>query len=288
LPANRSRTERWRDCLDQIRERGGFLEFSLSRPDESREDAPAHGADLVWRCRLLDVGLDSMFIEQPQTLGEPIRLLPGSELVGVMSIGQNRWNFRTKVVESSVGAGADRRVSVIRLSLPKTMDRVQRREFYRMSTAGVQLPTVSCWPLLNQSSAVAAEVATRAMAADAAAGRSPSVSGDDPGVLPEVGPMFTGLLANVGGGGIGLIVPHTDASRFDRARCFWLRIDLTPDLKVPIGVVARVAHTHLDSALNVYAGLSFDFSHHREHRDFVIEQIAEYVAVGQRQGRRAA
>lgn len=282
MPASRSRTERWRDCLDQIRERNGCLECSVARAasDESNDEC----ADLVWRVRLLQVEDTFIAVEQPQTLGTNIQLNVGSELVCVMAIGQNRWKFRTRVLASDASRGQ------IRLAPPGNVERVQRREFYRMAggLGGVSLPKVTCWPLLNQASAVAAEVALRALHADVTAGRALVVGMDDPGVLPEVGPAFSGLLANVGGGGIGVVIPHAESSRFDRARAFWLRVNLGPDLPVALGVVARVAHTHLDSSMNVYVGMSFDFSHHREHRDFVIAQIAEYASRVQRGSRTAA
>jgi hypothetical protein len=57
----------------------------------------------------------------------------------------------------------------------------------------------------------------------------------------------------------------------------WLRVDLRPDIPAPIAVTCRVAHTHIDSSQNVYAGLAFDFSHNTGHRQFIVDVFAAYV-----------
>ena len=61
MPANRSRTERWRECLDQIYERSGGLELSLDR--HGMADAGTGGAptDLIYANMpdyLLQLGTD--------------------------------------------------------------------------------------------------------------------------------------------------------------------------------------------------------------------------------------
>jgi hypothetical protein len=56
-----------------------------------------------------------------------------------------------------------------------------------------------------------------------------------------------------------------------------------PTVPAPLFLTARVAHTHIDSQQNTYAGLSFDFSQDPEHKGFVVAQIARYVgSVGTR------
>ena len=52
-------------------------------------------------------------------------------------------------------------------------------------------------------------------------------------------------------------------------------MDLRPDIAAPIGVTTRLAHTHIDSAHNLYAGLAFDFSHNLSHRKFVVDLFAQ-------------
>jgi hypothetical protein len=102
-------------------------------------------------------------------------------------------------------------------------------------------------------------------------------SPDTPILLPEVGPRFNARLVNIGGGGAGIAIGRDDATSLDRARLIWMRLDLRPQIACPLGISARVAHTHLDSAQNMYAGLAFEFAHNPGYRQFVVEQICRYV-----------
>lgn len=275
MPANRSRTERWRDCLDQVYERGGCLEISL---ESGGGDASAH-ANLVWRVRVLHITETEIVVEQPNALGQTIRFETNSRLIAVLAIGQNRWMFPTQVVGTlDVPQSASRAVSALRLAMPSSVERCQRRQFYRMSTAELRLPNVTCWPLLDPTSAVAAEIANRALITEMIRNGSPATpTREEPFVMPDVGPSFRATLVNVGGGGAGLLVPPSESTASARSRTLWVRIDLTPDVPAPLAMTAKIAHTHLDSAQNQYLGIAFDFSAHPEHRDFVVSQITRFV-----------
>ena len=73
MPANRSRTQRWREQLDLILARGGGLELSLDRA-ASVDQTP----DLVWRVRILQVNEDSILVEMPGAAGASVELPVGS------------------------------------------------------------------------------------------------------------------------------------------------------------------------------------------------------------------
>lgn len=259
MPASRSRTLRWKDSLEKIRERGGAIEISVDLP--AKEGAGSH---LIWRVRVLDVGPDRILVEQPMALGRDLSIRSGLELVCGITVGQNRWMFRTRSVAT------DGRT--LALAMPERVERCQRRDFFRVGTTSLALPPADCWPLLDPLSAVSAEVANRALISEGGQ-YDPEASI----LLPEVGPKFRGQLVNIGGGGAGIIVGKEEASALERARLLWVRLDLTPQIAAPIGVAARVAHTHLDSAQNLYAGLAFEFAHHPEYRQFVVDQISRYV-----------
>src|SRR5262245_7241178 len=140
MPANRSRTERWRDCLEQVYERGGCLEISLEG------ESGGSSADLVWRVRILRISESELVVEQPNALGQTIRLEKGASILAVLSIGQNRWMFPTRAVGTlEVSQSEGRGVSALRLEMPVRVERCQRRQFYRMSTAELRLPNVTCW-----------------------------------------------------------------------------------------------------------------------------------------------
>lgn len=285
MPANRSRTERWRDCLADIAERGGGIEISIDRGQQSGDEPRA---DLVWRVRLLSMAERELVIERPTAINRPVELAPGTPLVGAMTIGQNRWMFSTKVLPSITPDA--RGMGPVRLAMPATMERCSRRSFYRVSTGGVELAPVEIWPLLDPASAVAAEVANEAQIHELQSNAAATSNRMEAPILPEVGPRFTGRLANLGGGGAGLLIERGEAGALDRYRTFWMRIDLRPEIPAPIGLTAKLAHTHLDSTGRIYAGVAFEFGFNQGHRGFVIEQITRYVnrLLNERSGDRLA
>jgi len=291
MPASRSRTERWRECLDQIYERNGGLELSVDRDEAGAENGPA---DLVWRVRILRMTDTEIAVEQATAMGQVITLAPGTRLIAGMSIGQNRWMFKTEVLSPSAADAAPlRQGTSVRLRMPEHVERCARRAFYRMTTAELRLPEVQCWPLMDPCSVVAAEVANRAQISSLLRGE---VAADafphdaEPIVLPEVGPPFRAKLVNLGGGGAGFLVDRTASSGSDRSRMIWTRINLTPEIPAPLAVTAKLVHSHIDSGMNTYMGVAFDFSYHAAHREFVVAQINRYVQAQQRRQtlRRAA
>lgn len=272
MPASRSRTERWRDSLRKVYERDGALEISIP----AGAGSPSRGADLLWRVRIVGLSDTEIVIEPPCAAGRAISLEPGINLVAVLAVGQNKWMFHTRTLPSGPAARGPR---TVRLAMPQTVERVQRRNFLRISTAELSLPKVECWPLLDPTSVVAAEVANRALILDLLRGDSPAQSHrDEPFLLPEVGPKFHGRLMNIGGGGAGLFLDRNDTAAADKARVYWLRVDLTPQIPAPIAMTARLVHTHIDSGQNLYAGMAFEWAFHESHREFVVEQICRYVA----------
>ncbi len=294
VPAQRSRTENWRDCLKQIHERGGALELSIDRGPSTGAGEQA-ASDLVWRCRIVDVGPTWIAVEPPAAFGATLGLRPGARLIGGMTIGQNRWMFRTVTLPGVPGANPMRVGPSARLvvEMPVSVERCSRRSQFRVSTAHLNLPRAQCWPLIDPTSVCAAEAANRALINDLLSGKPQGGGGtaDDPDaiLLPEVGPMFNGALLNISGGGMGLLVGPTDAAALASRPLIWLRVDLRPEIPAPIAITARVAHTHIDSAQQVYAGLAFDFAHNPGHRAFVVEAIGRYLELLQRgQSARAA
>jgi hypothetical protein len=121
---------------------------------------------------------------------------------------------------------------------------------------------------------VAAEVANRALInALCESGVASETGAKEPILLPEVGPKFPARLMNVGGGGAGLIIAPGDTAAVDRARLYWIRIHLMPHVAAPLGITARLVHTHIDSTQSLYAGMAFEWSFNPGHHDFVVEQI---------------
>ncbi len=233
------------------------------------------GSDLLWRVRLFSVGESQIVVEHPAAAGSPIRIPNGLEVIATMSVGQNRWLFRTRVV--GVNPPSSRGPATVTLAAPEAVERCSRREFLRVSTAQLTLPNVSCWPLLDPSSVVGAEVANRALVQSIERGdRGPFEDGEAT-LLPEVGPPFRAMLMNLSGGGVGLVVARDDHAAANRSRLVWCQMDLRPEIPAPLGMTVRIAHTHLDSEQNLYLGGAFDFAFHASHREFLVEQVTRYV-----------
>ncbi len=283
MPANRSRTIEWRRCLQQLAQRQGGLEIAVSRDYAQGED----GRHLVWRVRLLQLTEEAMIIEQPMTLGQTIRLQPGIQLVVILAIGQNRWMFNTvNLGETTYQPDRHPTVAANRLSLPVSVERCQRRNYYRVDTASLNLPEVDVWPLLDAKSVLIAERMNELEFEAAQPGApSPSSAGTDtfdPEMLmPDVGPKHAATLLNLGGGGIGLRFHPEDAPILSRHKLFWIRFRLPPELTTPICATAKLIHTHMESSQHTYAGMAFDFSFNPAHHRFVVNQICRYIAVQQ-------
>jgi c-di-GMP-binding flagellar brake protein YcgR len=289
VPAHRSRTLEWRRCLQQIQERNGAIDIAVARLSASADGVDAEppvGRDLVWRVRVLGLSDGLLRVEHPQALGHLVPLRPGVELVAVICIGQNRWMFHTVVVGLLEHRLNERKmVPAMALEMPDSVERCQRRNYYRVETVGLSLPRVDSWPLFDPASVVLAE---RLNEMQAERGRT-RADLDEPvqlefdDVMPDVGPCFTAMLMNIGGGGAGLLIEPGDVQTIARHRLLWLRISLPPELSDPICVTGKVVHTHVESSQHVYAGVSFDFTFNAPHERFVVDQICRYVTAQQRE-----
>lgn len=269
-------------------QREGAIEITIPASGGAAADSPDR-ADLIWRVRIISVSDEEIVVEQPNAAGQYIDFAPGVSLIAVMAIGQNKWMFRTSVLPPLARPDRlPRFPKSMRLAMPDDVERCQRRNFYRISTAELQLPRVECWPLINPASVVAAEVANRALIMEQLNGTAPRPSreerlSDDSLMLPEVGPRFNARLVNLGGGGAGLMIDRNESSAADRARLYWMRVNLMPTIPSPIAMTARLVHTHMDSSQNLYAGMAFEWAFHTAHRDFVVGQITRYVLQLQKQ-----
>jgi len=285
MPANRSRTDRWRQSLEKIRSRGGGLEFTV---DNQNSSSDSESKNLVWRVRLLDYDDNTLVLEHPGAMGLSFQIDQGTPLIGILSVGQNRWMFHTQTLKCVTEKNRQGVFKKLLVEMPKKVERCMRRNFDRTSSARVNLPVVNAWPLLNHASAGPVEIANRMMIEQLREQGSITKEAFDPQMLPEVGPRFDAKLANIGGGGVGLVVDKENRSCLDSVHLFWLSINLLPSVPAPVVMVARMAHSHIDSQQNTYAGLAFDFSQSNGHKDFVVKQIDRYIRDSQSVSRKAA
>ena len=288
VPALRSRTTGWRRCLEQIHQRQGSIEVAIdtsTEEDSGDANRTGSGGDLVFRAKLLDLRDDVLCIETPSALGEAIDFEVGLRLVGIIAIGQNRWTFQTTCQGISNLVTSNWKGPALHLDMPASVRRCQRRRDYRLDTTGLALPGVSIWPLLDPKSVVLAE---RVNEASFLRERDALSSSDDPAtlnsllqdepLLPEVGPSFPGLLVNLGGGGVGVLIDSDHSALLHRAPVFWTRFSLEPHVQAPVCSTTRLVHTHIRSDKRVYAGFTFDFSSNPSHKRFVVQQIVRAIA----------
>ncbi|USN98186.1 MAG: hypothetical protein H6810_08340 [Phycisphaeraceae bacterium] len=285
MPAARRRGERWQDTLAQICERGGSIEITVDRRGgedfrtDPGDDVRLPPPDLLWRVRVRETNDQRIVVDVPSALGRSIQINVGTRLVVVMSVGQNRWIFLSKVTGATSGPGGS-----LTLAVPERVERATRRAQQRVSTAQINLPAVRCWHLANPTTAVAAQAACReriaALLEQPPAARDIGAAGDLDSLsdmAPDVGPGFKAELSNIGGGGVGLKIKSEDSALVESTRLYWTKLDLRPVIPAPLALIARLAHTHLDSQQNIYAGLAFEFGLDPNHRPFVADQIERYM-----------
>lgn len=276
MPASRARGTHWRKTLAQVCERDGAIELALAPPEGG--EGPSRG-DLVWRVRLLRVGDDEMLVETPRALGRDVPIATGTELVGAIVIGQNRWTFRARVLAAFVPHRAPQG-GTLAIEMPDHLERCQRRHG-RYDATGLQLPTVDLWSLLDPSSVVPMQRAAMPLIEHALAGHPIDASVLDE-YQPVVGPRFSATLMNIGGGGVGVRLEPADAVILAHHPVLWVRIPLGDAMPVPLLATGKVVHTHLDSAQFTYAGLAFDFSFNPAAQRLITEQILFTIEAQQR------
>ena len=281
MPAHRSRTTGWRRCLQQLVDHKGSLQIALA------PNGPT-GRDFVWRAKLISMSEGEILVEMPTAAGEPLPLEEGVHLLGIIAIGQNRWMFRTRCLGSISYRAHGRDGIGLKLQMPTTVERCQRRRDYRISTDTLALPEISAWPLLDPRSVVLPERMCQLRMERHFAGDKNPEAIEEQDVMPDVGPAFNATLVNIGGGGVGLQVPAGDASGVGRHRLHWLRFSLPGTEGPPLCVTAKLMHWHLEAGGTTYMGMMFDFSFNPSHKRFVTQQITRAVAIQQREQLRAA
>ena len=276
MPASRSRTTEWRRSLEQLRDREGAIEVAVAHDGAGNDESILNSSDLVWRVRVLELSDNEVCVDLPFALGRAVELPIGTELLGAIAIGQNRWMFRTKVLGPwATRAPYARTHRGVRLVLPYHVERCVRRAS-RVDVATINLPKVEMWPLLEPRSVMPAQRASELAFKAMLAGEASLPTTDD--LFPTTGPGFSATLVNLGGGGLGVLVEASDSAALSRHRLFWIRFSLGDITPIPIAAAARVVHTHMDSSHRIYAGISFDFDFNPAYQRVVGEQIVHAIA----------
>lgn len=217
----------WEETLKELNQRDGALELSGLSHD------PAQGVPPVFRVRLLAFGPGGLIVDRPGHAEEAHYFQPQAVVRLLAVIGQNRWELIT-TVDSRVKFRMNETtvVPALKLAPPHEVQSVQRREYFRVSTAGVELPGVHLKPLLGAI--------------------DPAFVGPSPAVPP-----FKARLLNIGGGGLGAECPQGPSKLIHYASRFNCTLDL-PSLSKPLVVPATLVHLAPQPQGTCYLGLRFD------------------------------
>ncbi len=230
-------------------------------------DGDESHAPVVYPSRALEVtDGGGLLLEMPDRPGAGEVLRPDSR-VDVRAVwGDERWTARCRVLERThANLNAVARVRAVRVSEPLSVWSGQRREFFRVETAGSEFGPVTLV----------------ALAQDDAAGDGPAAaSSDSTGQVAAM--VLEGTVLNLSGGGVGVgVVAKPALARAVRGgQRFRCRFEL-PGGEAPLELDARLAQVRSDGRGGVYLGLRFELD--EAEREPTQDRIVRVVNEVQRQ-----
>jgi c-di-GMP-binding flagellar brake protein YcgR len=265
----------WRDTVAATERRNGAVDLSV---DDSRltVEQTKHRHDGTFRVRLIQIRADGQWIvERPFVKDGSASLAKGMPITGVIGAGSRRWAFDARIASVELSRlNARARIPVLRLSVPERVRPFQRRAFFRVSTAGLDLDPATLWPLLELTSARAPQEASRNLHKTGdrkAAAAAPA---------PRLGPAFQGKLNDVSGNGLSVRLKSDSKRTVDKHDLFWVELRL-PAIDHPLVLVARrVRVVRVDPELLV--GMTFVLGEFPSHEQFVSDAICRFAADEQR------
>lgn len=267
----------WEQCLVALNERDGAVEITgLSGQRDTSAKAVSNASDKSttqhvapsFRVRLLAWRPAGIVVDQPTNAEEAHYFQQGSVVRILVVDGPARWELITTVAsrvkfrlnEHSV-------VAAIVLARPHEVNSVQRREFFRVSTAAAKMPPVQLIPEFKKPMLT--------QATDVVTAEAQFI-----GPQPQLSP-FTGILVNVGGGGMG--VEATDDFAFTFSLCNRYRCVLNlPSMDKPLKVDCTLVHLEEQVEGMHYLGLRFETTSTGARRR-VEDQICHFTSWLQRQ-----
>lgn len=256
----------WEACLAHLAERDGSVELTAM-------STSAHTPmGTTYKVRLLALREGGMVVDRPAHREEARFFQPGALVRLLASQGPARWELMTHVLARVKFKLNDQAVvGALVLARPHEVHRVQRREFFRVSAAGVEMHDVRLSPISPPL--------------------LPMDSGDtdDRAALleqPVLGPLpaladFKGHLVNIGGGGMGVEAPRSASFTLEHALQYHCQLDLPSDQTTLKAIATRVHLVKHDNG-SYYMGLRFDTdSDHARHA--LEDRICQFTTWLQRQ-----
>lgn len=268
----------WEQCLTDLNERDGAVEITglsahrKSAIDANKSDDQSHHVAPSFRVRVLAWRPAGIVVDQPTNPEEAHYFQQGAVVRVLVVDGAARWELITTVTsrirfqlnENSV-------VAAIVLSRPHEVNSVQRREFFRVSTAAAKIPPVQLTPVVkiktDQASTSQTPQATQ---------EPQQPFGPEPLLVP-----FTGILVNVGGGGMGVEASDDVAFTLSLCRRFKCVVNL-PSMDEALVVDCTMVHLETQAQGMHYLGLRFEVASAAARRR-VEDQICHFTSWLQRQ-----
>lgn len=259
-------TQPWEECLAELNKRDGAVEITgLSAQRHPSNDSAKQNVAPSFRVRLLAWRPTGLVVDRPTNPEEAHYFQQGAVVRVLVVDGPARWELLT-TVSSRVRFRLNEQsvVSAIVLTRPHEVNSVQRREFFRVSTAAVKIPPVTLKPILPK----------------------PVVGGANDEAEPVFGPQprllqFNGKLVNAGGGGMGVEASNDVAFTLNLCRRYHCVVEL-PSMDQPLEVDCTLVHLETIANQMHYLGLRFETANAAARRR-VEDQICHFTSWLQRQ-----
>lgn len=264
----------WEQCLAALNERDGAVEITglSAQRDPSTPTDHAHinstrqqNVAPSFRVRLLAWRPAGLVVDRPASAEEAHYFQQGAVVRVLVVDGPARWELMTTVATRvKFRLNEHTVIPAIVLTRPHEVNSVQRREFFRVSTAALKVPPVQLKPVTQ-------------LPANTEQGNTfAAVIGPQPDLRP-----FTGVLVNVGGGGMGVEAPAQVAFTLSLCTQYKCVVNL-PLTDKPLEVNCTLVHLETLKAGEHYLGLRFETDTIGERRR-VEDYICHFTSSLQRQ-----
>lgn len=236
-----------------------------SKIDPKRQQNVTQNVAPSFRVRLFAYRPAGMVVDRPANPEEAHYFQQGAIVRMLVVDGSARWELMTTVsTRVKFRLNEHSVIPAIVLSRPHEVSSVQRREFFRVSTAAAKLPQVRLLPVKHSIETTDS--------ADA----QPEAFGPQPELRP-----FGGVLVNVGGGGMGVEVPAEVAFTLSLCTQYRCVVNL-PSMDKPLEVDCTLVHLETLTGGMHYLGLRFETGTVGARRR-VEDQICHFTSWLQRQ-----
>lgn len=213
----------WQQDIGRFADASGLVELTALGPADEDTLAPVH------RCRVLYHDGQQLVVARPPETRTARAFRPGGHLRLVLVSRQQRWTA-VVTVHDTIQFRLDEQTMVpaLALSCPRAVKAAQRRTFYRVAVAGLELDPMQFVHLDDADLAAPAR---------------------------DARPLL-GRIVNIGAGGIGALVERARALQLAHLDIYRLRIAL-PDAVETLQANGQLLHIRPRRWRHAYAGFRF-------------------------------